>query len=120
MFIVRYSHWYYRAVYTFEGVPEGAYYERIFRLFPSLHVCDLHFWRYIRKTLDNQIVLPFNSASMPIETSLLNLKSITIRECSLNFLKHLLEHLLQLNELNFYPSASWLPDEHPLMNADNK
>ncbi|CAF3011879.1 unnamed protein product [Rotaria sp. Silwood2] len=29
----------YRAAYTFIGVPEGAYYERIFRLFPSLRVC---------------------------------------------------------------------------------
>jgi hypothetical protein len=120
MLIVRYSHWHWRAVYTFKGVPEGAYYERIFHLFPSLHVCDLRFWRDIENNLDNQIVLPLNSVFIPIKTNLLNLKSITIRECSLNFLKHLLEHLPQLNELNFHPSAPWLPDKHPLMNADNK
>jgi hypothetical protein len=120
MFIVRYSPYYYRSVYTFEGMPEGAYYEQIFHLFPSLHVCELRFWRYINKTLDNQIVLPFNKAFMPIETSLLNLKSIIIRECSLTFLKHLLEHFPQLNELSFSLSAPWLPDKHPLMNADNK
>jgi hypothetical protein len=110
----------YRALNTFDGVPEGAYYERIFHLFPSLHVCDLHFCRYIDKTLDKQIVLPLNSTFMPIETNLLNLKSITIVQCSMNFLKHLLEHLPQLHELNFHPSAPWLPDNHPLMNADNK
>jgi hypothetical protein len=120
MFIVRYSHYYYRAAYTFEGVPEGSYYERIFHLFPSLHVCDLRLWRYIYDTLDNRIVLPLDKAFMPIETSLLNLKSIIIRECSPIFLKHLLEHLPQLYELSFRLSTPWLPDKHPLMNADNK
>jgi hypothetical protein len=120
MFIVRYSPYYYRAAYTFEGVPEGTYYERIFHLFPSLNVCDLRFWRYIYNTLDNKIVLPLNTAFMPIETSLLNLKSIVIRECSPIFLKHLLEHLPQLYELSFGLNAPWLPDKHPLMNDDNK
>ncbi|CAF4030634.1 unnamed protein product, partial [Adineta steineri] len=28
-----------RAAYTYAGVPEGAYYERIFHLFPFLHIC---------------------------------------------------------------------------------
>ena len=37
MFAVRFSSEE-RAVYTYEGVPEGAYYMQIFRLFPSLQV----------------------------------------------------------------------------------
>jgi hypothetical protein len=111
---------YYRAAYTFEGVPEGAYYERIFHLFPLLRACHLRFRRCINKTPDNQIVLPVNQTFMPIETRLLNLQSIVLRECSLAFLKHLLEYHPQLQELNFSLTAPWLPDEHPLMNGDNK
>jgi len=119
MLAVRFS-LYYRAAYTFEGVPEGAYYEQIFHLFPFLRVCDLRFWRYIYNTLDNQIVLPFNEVFMPIKTSLLNLQSIVIRECSSPFLKHLLEHLPQLQDLSFDLTTPWLPDKHPLMNSVNK
>jgi hypothetical protein len=119
MFAVRFST-YDRAAYTFAGVPEGAYYEQIFRLFPFLRVCDLRFWRNIYNTLDNQIVLPFNQVFMSMETSLLNLQSIVIRECSSAFLSHLLEHLPQLQDLSFGLTNPWLPDKHPLMNGVNK
>ncbi len=111
---------YYRAAYTFKGVPEGAYYERIFQLFPSLRQCHLRFRRCPCKNLDGQMILPLNQVFMPIETRLLNLQSIVLRQCSLHFLKHLLEHHPQLEELNFSLAAPWLPDEHPLINVDNK
>jgi hypothetical protein len=109
-----------RAAYTYVGLPEGAYYEQIFRLFPFLRVCRLCFWQYIYDTLDNQIVLPFNEVFMPIETSLLNLQSIVIRGCSSAFLSHLLEHLPQLQDLSFDLTNPWLPDNHPLMNGASK
>ncbi|CAF4046120.1 unnamed protein product, partial [Rotaria sp. Silwood1] len=110
---------FFRAVSTFEGVPEGAYYERIFHLFPLLRVCHLRFWSHIQSTLDHQILLPLGKAFMPIQTSLLNVQSITLRDCSPDFLSHLLEHLPQLQELSFNLSTSWLPAQHPLMNGDN-
>jgi hypothetical protein len=72
MFSVRFST-VRRALYTFSGVPESAYYERIFHLFPSLRVCHLLFRRYIRSTLDSQFVLPLGRAFMLIQTKLLNL-----------------------------------------------
>ncbi|CAF3871019.1 unnamed protein product, partial [Rotaria sp. Silwood1] len=100
-------------------VPEGAYYERIFHLFPLLRVCHLRFWSHIQSTLDHQILLPLGKAFMPIQTSLLNVQSITLRDCSPDFLSHLLEHLPQLQELSFNLSTSWLPAQHPLMNGDN-
>ncbi|CAF1331932.1 unnamed protein product, partial [Rotaria sordida] len=118
MFAIRFST-YSRAAYTFVGMPEGAYYEQIFHLFPFLRVCDLRFWRCIYDTLDNQIVLPFDEVFMPIETSLFNLQSIVIRECSPAFLLHLLEHLPQLQDLSFGLTTPWLPDKHPLMNGVN-
>ena len=111
---------YYRAAYTFEGVPEGAYFERIFQLFPSLRQCHLRFRRWVSETRDGQIVLPDNQVFMPIETRLLNLQSIALHECSLAFLKHLLERHPQLEELNFSLAAPWLSDEHLLINVDKK
>jgi hypothetical protein len=119
MFSVRFSI-YCRAAYTFEGVPEGAYYERIFHLFPLLRVCRMGFWRYIYNTLDSQLVLPFGKAFIPIQTNLLNLKSLVLRHCSPGFLSHLLEHLSQLEDLSFELSTPWLPNQHLLMQADNK
>ncbi|CAF3666153.1 unnamed protein product [Rotaria socialis] len=119
MFSIRFTT-YARAAETFAGVPEGAYYQQIFRLFPYLRVCDLRFWRYIYDTLDNQIVLPFDEVFMPIETSIFNLQSIVIQECSPAFLSHLLEHLPQLQDLSFGLSTPWLPDQHPLMNDVSK
>jgi hypothetical protein len=111
---------FYRAAYTYDGVPEGAYYERIFHLFPLLRVCHLRFRRCIHATLNSQIFLPPNKGFMPIETRLLNLQSIVLQECSLAFLRHLLEHHPQLCELSFGLSTPWLPDKHPLMNGDKK
>jgi hypothetical protein len=102
-----------RAVYTYIGVPEGAYYEQIFQLFPFLRVCHVGFRKYIFNTLDNQIILPINEVFIPIKTSFSNLQSIIIRQCSLIFLTHLLKHLPQLQDLSFSLSTLWLPDRHP-------
>jgi hypothetical protein len=107
-----------RAHYTFFGVPEGVYYERIFRLFPSLHVCHLFFNRYIHHTIDSQFVLPYDKPFLPIQTSLSNLQSLNI-ECSIYFLSHLLEHLPQLEQLKYKHTDLWLPQEHPLRNDNN-
>jgi hypothetical protein len=120
MFSVLYSLDSSRAMYTFSGVPEGAYYEQIFHLFPSLQVCDLRFCGRIDNNPHNQIVLPLNKTFMPIETRLLNLQSLRLRQCSLTFLSHLLEHHPQLQELSFYLSPPWLHDKHPLMKSDSK
>jgi hypothetical protein len=119
MFSVHFST-YYRAVYTFIGVPEGAYYERIFHLFPSLRVCQLLFWRCIQSILDSRLVLPLDRAFMPIQTSLLNLQSLELRNCSPSFLSYLFEHLPQLERLSYLRSDPWLSHEHPLRYGDNK
>ncbi|CAF0774666.1 unnamed protein product [Rotaria sordida] len=115
IFNVHYTE-YYRAAYTFKDVPEGAYYKKIFRLFPLLRVCHLRFWRYIYDTLDSQIVLPLNKPFIPIETNHSNLQSFVLRECSPAFLSHLLQYYPQLEELTFDLSTPWLPDKHPLLN----
>ncbi len=118
IFNVRFS-WSIRARYTFFGVPEGAYYDRIFHLFPSLRVCHLRFDRYMRDTIDNKFVLPSDRPFMPIHTSLFNLRSLGIY-CSINFLSHLLEHLPQLEQLNYRRITDiWLLREHPLANDHN-
>jgi len=134
MFSVRFSHDY-RAAYTFLGVPEGAYYERIFRLFSSLRVCHLLFSRCMHYTqefyneqlysqefypLDSKLVLPLNRAFMPIRTKLLNLQSLVLRDCSPSFLSYLLEYLPQLEQLSYRRSIPWLPLGHPLRHDDNK
>ncbi|CAF4525078.1 unnamed protein product [Rotaria socialis] len=100
IFNVHYTE-YYQAAYTFTAVPEGAYYKRIFRLFPLLRVCRLRFWRHIYNTLDTQIVLPLNKTFIPIETNHLHLQSLVLRECSPTFLSHSLEYYPQLEELSF-------------------
>ena len=104
-----------RARPTFKGVPEGAYYDRIFHLFPLLRVCRLDFNPYIYDTIDKNFVLPSDRPFMPIHTSLLNLRSLSIN-CSRNFLSHLLEHLPQLEQLNYRHTDIWLSQEHPLAN----
>ncbi|CAF4094562.1 unnamed protein product [Rotaria sp. Silwood2] len=109
-----------RAAYTYIGVPEGAYYERIFHLFPSLCVCHLCFWRYIHYTLDTELILPFERTFMSIQTNLLNLQSLVLRQCSSGFLSYLFEHLPQLKKLSFERSAPWLPPNHPLEQGHNK
>ena len=40
------------AAYTFTSIPEGAFYDRIFHLFPLLRKCHLLFWKDIFPTLD--------------------------------------------------------------------
>ncbi len=107
-----------RAHYTFFGVPEGVYYERIFRLFPSLHVGHLLLKRYMHHTIDSQFVLPSNKPFLPIQTSLSNLKPLKI-ECSIYFLSHLIEYLPKLEQLNYKHTDLWLPEEHPLRNDNN-
>ncbi|CAF1620916.1 unnamed protein product [Rotaria sp. Silwood1] len=119
MFSIRYSE-FYQAAYTYKGVPEGAYYDRIFCLFPLLRVCHLRFWRYVYDSQVSQIVLPLNKTFIPIETNLLNLQSLVLRECSPAFLLHLLGHHPQLQELSFDLCTPWLPDKHPLINDYNK
>ena len=107
------------AAYTFRGVPEGAYYERIFHLFPALRICHLLFWRYSHSTLDNQLVLPLDTAFMSIQTNLLNLQSLALR-CSSKFVSYLFEHLPQLEQLSYTQTAPWLPRDHPLRHGDHK
>ncbi len=118
MFSVRFPT-YDRADLTYIGVPEGAYYERIFHLFPSVRVCHLFFLRYIHYSLDNQFDLPPDTAFMPIQTSLLNLKSLGLL-CSPSFLSYLFVHLPQLEQLSCALSHPWLPETHPLTNSDDK
>ncbi|CAF1350122.1 unnamed protein product [Rotaria sp. Silwood1] len=109
-----------RAAYTYIVVPEGTYYERIFHLFPSLRVCHLRFWRYIHYTLDTELILPFERTFMSIQTNLLNLQSLVLRQCSSGFLSYLFEHLSQLEKFSFERSAPWLPPKHPLEQGHNK
>ena len=123
LFTVRFSD-FTRAVGTFVDVPEGVYHERIFRLFPSLRVCHLYFWRNIYETLDSSFVLPVGVTFMPIETtcSLLNLQSLRLRSCSPQFLVHLFEHLPQLEQFSckLVRYDGWLPEYHPLTRTYKK
>jgi hypothetical protein len=113
MFSVDYSI-YYRAAKTFEGVPEGTYHERIFRLLPKLRECRLRFFRCINKIMDNISRLPSHPPFMPIKTKALHLRTVVLRECSRAFLVHLVRHLPRLRELSVAFDAPWLPDLHPL------
>jgi hypothetical protein len=108
-----------RAAYTFMGVPEGAYYEQIFHVFPSLRVYHLLFWRYVYPILDNEFVVPPDRPFIPVQIGLLNLQSLTLH-CSPSFLSHLFEHLPQLQKLNYTRAALWLPTNHPLRQSDYK
>ncbi|CAF3147143.1 unnamed protein product [Rotaria sp. Silwood2] len=118
MFSVRFST-IHCAAETFLGVPESAYYEQIFHLFPSLHVCHLLFRPYIDSTLDSQFVLPLGKVHMFIETKLLNLQSLAIG-CSPEFLSYLFKYLPQLEQLKYTHTDCWLPPEHPLRHDKNK
>ncbi|CAF3109954.1 unnamed protein product [Rotaria sp. Silwood2] len=108
-----------RAAYTFIGVPEGAYYERIFHVFPSLRVCHLLFRRYIHSTLDSELILSPDKTFMPVQIGLLNLQSFTLY-CSPSFLSHLFEHLPQLQQFTYTRTDPWLPKNHPLRHSDYK
>ncbi len=118
MFSVRFSNDD-RAAYTFTGVPEGAFYGRIFHLFRSLRVCYLLFRRNIDSTLDHQFILPLGSTFLFVQNSLLNLQILTIR-CSRSFLLHLFKHLPQLEQLNYIQTSPWLPSKHPLRHGIHK
>jgi hypothetical protein len=113
MFTVDYST-YYRAAYTFEGVPEGTYYARIFGLFPTLRVGHLRFWRYMYEIMDTRWLLPEHLPFMPIDRMALQIQTVVLRQCSRAFLGHLLRHLPQLRRLSFTLDAPWLRELHPL------
>ena len=89
-----------RAACTFLGMPEGAYHERIFRLFPSLRVCHLLFDRKGCDTIQSLLFTTPNRSLVPIQSNLSNLRSLTLRYCLPEFLPHLFEHLPQLEQLS--------------------
>ena len=105
-----------RAVVTFLSVPEGAYHERIFRLFPSLRVCHLLFGPHNHHTMYCPFLTFSDRYIVPIQSNLLNLRSFTLRYCSPEFLPHLFEHLPQLEQLSchLYNTSDVLrqPSEH--------
>ena len=104
-----------RAALTFAAVPEGAYHERIFRLFPSLHVCHLLFGRYKRYSRCDLFVPSVNESFMLIKSNLLKLQSLTLRYCLPRFLSHLFEHLPQLEQFTCHLyDTSWIPQQHPV------
>ena len=108
-----------RAASTFTGIPEGAFYDRIFHLFPSLRKCHLLFWRDMFPTLDPQFILPLGSTFIPVKNNLRNLQILTIR-CSQRFLLHLFEHLPQLEQLTYKQTNPWLPNDYPLQDRIQK
>ncbi|UJR38254.1 hypothetical protein I4U23_030927 [Adineta vaga] len=116
VFSVRFSNLW-RASFSYIGIPEGAYYERIFYLFPSLRLCHLLFYPYTHYTPDSQFVLPPDRIFMPIEVSLLNVQSLTI-QCSPSLLSYLFEYLPKLERLYYIQTGSWLPTTHPLIRND--
>ena len=88
-----------RGASTFLGMPEGAYHERIFHLFPSLRVCHLLFDRKKHERIQTLFVRP-NRSIVPIQSNLSNLRSLTLVYCWPEFLPHLFQHLPQLEQLN--------------------
>ena len=103
-----------RAVWSFVDVPEDAYHERIFRLFPSLRVCRLLFGQRERPTIHTLLLTTPNRSVVPIQSNLSNLRSLTLRYCLAEFLPHLFEHLPQLEQLNchLYSSSLWGFEQH--------
>ena len=108
-----------RALFTFVGVPEGAYHHRIFRALPMLRVCHLRFWRYITEKMDSRLLLPKDRPYLPIECNALQLQTLVLRECSPAFLAHLLPHLPRLRHLTFEWGTPWLPGRHSLFSAQS-
>ena len=109
-----------RAAYTFRGVPEGVYHERVFGLFPSLHVCHLLFGRYRRYTIDSRFTPTLRTSFIPIQRNLLNLQSLTLRYCLPKFLSHLFEHLPQLEQFSCYLFETYRISEHHSLEHDYK
>ena len=108
-----------RVACTFAGVPQGAYHERIFRLFPSLRVCHLLFGRYDQHMVQSPFLLQSPESFVSIQSNLSNLQSLTLRYCLPNFLSHLFEHLPQLEQLSchlyyiFRVRQQHLPEHYP-------
>lgn len=102
-----------RAANSFEGVPEGAYYERIFYLFPSLRIFRLLICQDDPNILDFEFILPIDKTFLPVQSNLFNLQSLTLHS-SLSFLSHLIEYLPQLEQLDYTQTAHWLPRNHPM------
>lgn len=100
MFSVHFVSADHRAACTFVGVPEGAYHERIFRLFLSLRVCHLLFDRKERHTIQTLLLTTPTRSSVSIQSNLSNLRSLTLRYCTPGYLSHLFEHLPQLEEFS--------------------
>ncbi|CAF3435762.1 unnamed protein product [Rotaria socialis] len=70
-------------------------------------------------TLDTELVLPLDGTCVPIQTNLLNLQSLVIRQCSPRFLSYLFEHLPLLETLSFERCTPWLLPKHPLEHGHN-
>ena len=103
-----------RGACSFVDVPEGAYHERIFRLFPSLRVCHLLFGRQKRPTIHTLLLTTPNRSIVPLQSNLSNLRSLTLRYCLAEFLPHLFERLPQLEQLNchLYNINIWILQQH--------
>ena len=110
-----------RVASTFAFVPEGAYYERIFRLFPSLRVCRLLFGRHDHHTMQSPFLGFFDRHTVPIQSKPLNLRSLTVRYCTAEYLPHLFEHLPQLEQFNCHLyNTSWSAKRHTAKHHFNK
>ncbi|CAF4938423.1 unnamed protein product, partial [Rotaria socialis] len=68
---------------------------------------------------DTELVLPLDGTCVPIQTNLLNLQSLVIRQCSPRFLSYLFEHLPLLETLSFERCTPWLLPKHPLEHGHN-
>jgi len=117
MFSVRFVSADQHAAFTFMFALEGEYYARIFRLFPSLHVCHLLFGRSDHHTKRNPFWTGPLLYAKPIQSNLTKLRSLTLRYCSPEFLPRLFQHLPQLEQLSchLYKNASCVlqqPPEH--------
>lgn len=114
MFSVHFVSVDHRIACTFGGVCEGAYHERIFRLFPSLRVCDLRFGQYNHHTIQSPFRLRPHESFVSIQSNLLKLQSLTIRYCLPIFLSHLFEHIPQVEQFSCHLyNNSWTPQQHP-------
>ena len=121
IFSVRYISADYRSADTFLSIHVGAYYERIFRVFPSLRACHLLFGRQHYRTEYDPFHSEFAENFPPIQSNLLNLRSLTLRNCLPKFLSHLFEHLPQLQQFNcHFFQTFWMSQQHSLEHDYNK
>ena len=109
------------AAFTYGGVTEHAYHERIFRLFPSLRVCRLLFGQCSLYTMHGPFFTPLHQSSVPIQSNLLNLQSLTLRYCLPEFISYLFERLPQLQQFSCHLyNYSWIPHQHSIKHDYNK